>query len=141
MKYRYNEDQILKDLMEYLESTYKKHYASGDGWPHLDGFQVNDLFMSLGMSGDIYVSNAVEYLARYGRKGGKNKQDLFKAIHNIIFLLNMDHYKPAAEGMPDFEAIRSEPGLNPAEQELDSVEATTQPQILLEKETPEWMST
>lgn len=97
MKFRYNEDVILTDLLEYISSTYKQHYASGDGWPHLEGFQVNDLFMSLGMSQDVYISNSIEYLARYGRKDGKNKKDLFKAIHNIIFLINNDFMKPKKE--------------------------------------------
>ena len=41
---KYNEDKILKEIEEYIKSTYGEHYSVGK-----DGFQVQDLFKTLGM--------------------------------------------------------------------------------------------
>jgi hypothetical protein len=82
---KYNEDLILRDVKDYISSTYKQHYAGEDG------IQVNDLIMSIGCGQGAFISNAIEYLARYGKKEGSNVQDLYKAIHNIIFLIYLNH--------------------------------------------------
>lgn len=84
---KYNEQQILKDLESYIKSTYEQHYNS-------NGIQVNDLVMAIGHGEGAYVSNAIEYLARYGKKDGKNVKDLYKAIHNIMFLIHLNHMTP-----------------------------------------------
>jgi len=82
---KYNEKQILKQIEEYIESTYSQHYNSGDN------IQVNDLIMAIGHGEGSFIANAIEYLARYGKKEGKNQKDLFKSIHNIILLLYLNH--------------------------------------------------
>lgn len=82
---KYNEKEILKQIEEYIESTYSQHYSSDDN------IQVNDLIMAIGHGEGSFIANAIEYLARYGKKEGKNQKDLFKAIHNIIFLLYLNH--------------------------------------------------
>lgn len=87
--YKYNEDQILGDTLDYIETTYKAHYVQ-DG---SEGIQVNDLIMALGHGEGSFIANAIEYLARYGKKDGKNLKDLQKAIHNICLLINQNHYK------------------------------------------------
>ena len=56
----------------------------------LTGSQVQDLFQSIGIASDFCRGNAMKYLARYGKKGGKNKKDLFKAIHYIILLITSE---------------------------------------------------
>lgn len=85
-KYKYNEGQILFDIQQYINSTYGQHYVGQNG------VQVNDLIIALGHAEGSYVSNAIEYLARYGKKDGKNKKDLLKAIHNIMLLISNDFY-------------------------------------------------
>lgn len=82
---KYNEKEILSNVEEYINSTYNQHYVNGKN------IQVNDLIMAIGHGEGSYVSNAIEYLARYGKKDGKNVKDLYKAIHNIILLIHLNH--------------------------------------------------
>ena len=35
-------------------------------------------------------SNAIKYLARYGKKNGKNRKDLLKAVHYVILLMSSE---------------------------------------------------
>ena len=35
-------------------------------------------------------ANAIKYLARYGKKNGKNRKDLLKAVHYVILLMSED---------------------------------------------------
>lgn len=82
---KYNEQEIINKVMEYIQSTYNGHYTGSNE------IQVNDLLVSIGHAESAYISNAIEYLARYGKKEGRNVKDLYKAIHNIILLINMNH--------------------------------------------------
>jgi len=83
--FKYNETEILKDIEKYIGSTYNQHYASGNN------LQVNDLILSIGHGEGAFISNAIEYLARYGKKDGRNQKDLYKAVHNIILLIHLNH--------------------------------------------------
>ena len=42
----------------------------------------------LGIDKDFCQANAIKYLARYGKKNGKNRKDLLKAIHYIVLLMS-----------------------------------------------------
>jgi len=83
MNFKYDEKKILKEIEEYIDSTYGQHYSSKD-------IQVQDLFQSIGIASDFSRGNAMKYLARYGKKNGKNESDLFKAIHYIILLITSE---------------------------------------------------
>ena len=85
---KYNEDKILKEIGDYIKSTYGQHYSSGK-----DGFQVLDLLKTLNIGKDFCHANAIKYLCRYGKKDGHNRKDLLKAIHYTILLLNYDKEK------------------------------------------------
>ena len=85
---KFNEDKICKEILEYIESTYDQHYSAGN-----DGFQVQDLFKTLGIGKDFCQANAIKYLCRYGKKDGHNRKDLLKAVHYVILLLNYDKEK------------------------------------------------
>ena len=63
---KYNEDKILKEIGDYIKSTYGQHYSTGK-----DGFQVQDLFKTLGIGKDFCHANAIKYLCRYGKKNGQ----------------------------------------------------------------------
>jgi len=87
---KYNEDKILKEVIEYIEKTYSEHYSVDKS-----GFQVQDMLRHLDIDKDFCQSNAIKYLCRYGKKNGRNKMDLFKAIHYIVLLLDSEsntHY-------------------------------------------------
>lgn len=82
---KYNEDKILEDVLKYIKGTYSKHYSVDK-----DGFQVQDLLRHLNIDKDFSLSNAIKYLCRYGKKDGKNKMDLYKAIHYIVLLISSE---------------------------------------------------
>lgn len=79
--WKYHEDVILKEIREYLGGTYNAHYASRGSKT-----QTLDLIEGIGDAEPFCRSNAIKYLSRFGKKGGKSKQDILKAIHYCILL-------------------------------------------------------
>lgn len=79
--WKYEEDKTLKQVEEYLVSTYKSHYTSEQSKT-----QTLDLIESIGDAEPFTRSNAIKYLSRFGKKNGKSKQDILKAIHYCILL-------------------------------------------------------
>ena len=77
---KYNEDKILKEIGDYIKSTYGQHYAQVK-----EGVQVQDLLRSCGIDKDFCQTNAIKYLARFGKKDGRNRKDLLKALPIILF--------------------------------------------------------
>jgi len=79
--WKYEEDLTMKEVRDYLSSTYKSHYTSKDSKT-----QTLDLIESIGDAEPFCRSNAIKYLSRFGKKNGKSKQDILKAIHYCILL-------------------------------------------------------
>ena len=79
--WKYHEDVILKEVRDYLGGTYNAHYASSESKT-----QTLDLIESVGEAEPFCRSNAIKYLSRFGKKNGKSKQDILKAIHYCILL-------------------------------------------------------
>ena len=44
----------------------------------------------LNIDKDFCQANAIKYLCRYGKKAGKNRKDLLKAIHYIVLLMSSE---------------------------------------------------
>jgi hypothetical protein len=44
----------------------------------------------LNIDKDFCQANAIKYLCRYGKKSGKNRKDLLKAIHYIVLLMSSE---------------------------------------------------
>ena len=78
--WKYEEDVILKELRDYLSGTYRSHYANDNKT------QTLDLIDSIGDAEAFCRSNAIKYLSRFGKKDGKSKLDILKAIHYCILL-------------------------------------------------------
>ena len=81
-KYKYSEKQILDDVAEYVLSTYAGHYVGKEE------IQTLDVWESLDMAEQMCQGTAIKYLMRFGKKDGKNKKDLLKAIHYVILLMH-----------------------------------------------------
>jgi Protein of unknwon function (DUF3310) len=79
--YKYNEDKNIDKILQYINSTYGQHYV-GNG-----DIQTVDFWESLGSLETTSRDTAIKYLARYGKKGGKNEKDLLKAMHYIILMM------------------------------------------------------
>ena len=90
-QYKYHEEQILKDIEEYVSSTYQGHYT---GSKHeFRKVQTIDLMASKDLAASFCQANILKYGSRYGNKDGKNKKDLMKVIHYAMLLLHFDgHY-------------------------------------------------
>jgi hypothetical protein len=79
--WKYEEDKTLKEIEQYLSSTYHSHYTSEQSKT-----QTLDLIESIGDAEPFCRSNAIKYLSRFGKKNGKSKQDILKAIHYCVLL-------------------------------------------------------
>ena len=93
--FKYHEDEILKDIEEYVSGTYRGHYT-GDTHEYRN-VQTIDLMAARSLASGFCQSNILKYGSRYGSKDGKSKKDLLKVIHYAMLLLHFDeHYgKPS----------------------------------------------
>ena len=89
--FKYNEDEILTEVLEYIVGTYSEHY--GD-----QNIQIQDVFDQMGISEAFTRGAAMKYLFRFGKKDGKNRKDLLKCIHYVCLLY---HYAFKSEGLKD----------------------------------------
>ena len=93
--FKYHEEEILKDIEEYVSSTYRGHYT---GTSHeYRKVQTLDLLAARDIASGFCQANIIKYGSRYGSKEGKEKKDLMKVIHYAMLLLHFDdHYgKPS----------------------------------------------
>ena len=80
LNYKYNEDITLEELREYIDSTYDAHYSK-------DKFQATEFIIDGGHGEGFCIGNILKYAQRYGKKNGKNRNDLLKVIHYGIIAL------------------------------------------------------
>ena len=77
---KYEEDKSIKDLQDYITSTYGGHYTNAGS-----NVQTLDLIESVGDAESFCRSNAIKYLSRYDKKG-QAKRDILKAMHYTLLL-------------------------------------------------------
>ena len=80
LNYKYNEYITLEELREYIDSTYDAHYSK-------DKFQATEFIIDGGHGEGFCIGNILKYAQRYGKKNGKNRNDLLKVIHYGIIAL------------------------------------------------------
>ena len=78
--HKYEEDKGIKDLKDYVASTYSGHYTSKN-----NNVQTLDLIQSVGDAESFCRSNAIKYLSRYDKRG-QAKRDILKAMHYCLLL-------------------------------------------------------
>ena len=86
---KYDEDKILNEVKECIESTYGEHYAGGG-----KNIQIQDVFEQMDISEEFSRGCAMKYLFRFGKKNGKNRKDLLKCMHYVCLLY---HYSFGSE--------------------------------------------
>jgi len=79
--YKYSEGRILEELKEYIDGTYNQHYSHNK-------FQATEFIMDSGHGEGFCIGNILKYSQRYGKKDGKNRNDLLKVIHYGIMALH-----------------------------------------------------
>ncbi len=80
MKYKFNEDQILRDIKIYVDKTYQAHYGNGK-------YQATDMIIDAGHGESFCVGNIMKYAMRFGKKDNK-KAELMKIIHYAIIAMH-----------------------------------------------------
>ena len=102
--FKYHEEEILKDIQEYVSQTYQGHYT---GKSHeYRNVQTIDLMASKELAAGFCQANILKYGSRYGNKDGKNKKDLMKVIHYAMLLLHFDnHYGEPSMPSGNFEQM------------------------------------
>jgi hypothetical protein len=82
IEYSFNEKDVLKELNEYIDTTYSSHYTNDN-----NDIQGLDVWKARGTMTDSCIDTAIKYLIRYGKKDGYNRKDLLKSAHYIILAL------------------------------------------------------
>ena len=102
--FKYHEEEILKDIEEYVSSTYQGHYT---GSKHeFRKVQTIDLMAARDIASNFCQANILKYGSRYGSKDGKNQKDLMKVIHYAMLLLHFDgHYGEPSMPSGDFDQM------------------------------------
>ena len=59
--YKYNEDNILKELQEYIDNTYSQHYSHKN-------FQATEFVIDSGHGEGFCIGNIMKYAQRYGKR-------------------------------------------------------------------------
>ena len=85
---KYSENEILKEISDYISGTYPGHYSTG-------GVQTLDLIDSVGDAEAFCRSNILKYASRYDRKGTA-RNDIVKIIHYAILLLHFSDKRAKA---------------------------------------------
>ena len=102
--YKYHEEDILKDIEEYVSGTYKGHYTGNSH--EYRNVQTLDLMASKDLASGFCQANILKYGSRYGNKDGKNKKDLMKVIHYAMLLAHFDgHYGEPSMPSGNFEQM------------------------------------
>lgn len=104
MPQKYNEKETLKELDEYISSTYMGHYTAGSDAAGSNRVQTLDLIESIGDAEAFCRSNSIKYLSRFGKKNGRNKRDLLKALHYVVLLYHFAGcHSNAQNGLTEFK--------------------------------------
>jgi len=99
--WKYNEDKILKDVEDYVTSTYGSHYCGHE--QEYKDIQTIDLMAAKELAAGFCQANIIKYGSRYGDKDGRSKRDLMKVIHYAMLLLHFDgHYTRKDNGLVEF---------------------------------------
>ena len=82
IEYKFNEFELIGELEDYVNSTYDQHYSQTK-------YQSTDFILDCGHGEGFCLGNVLKYVQRYGRKEGKNRNDLLKVLHYALIALHV----------------------------------------------------
>mgnify|MGYP001196140943 FL=1 len=91
---KYSEDEIIKELQEYIGRTYDQHYSAGS-----DKIQTLDLIEACGDGEAFCRSNILKYASRYDKKGTA-RRDIMKILHYAVLLMHFNDKNAQRETYP-----------------------------------------
>jgi hypothetical protein len=82
MKYKFDEDRLIDEFKNYVDSTYGQHYAT-------DKYQATDIIIDSGHGTGFCLGNVIKYSKRYGKKGSADdhRRDIMKVLHYALIQL------------------------------------------------------
>ena len=80
INFKFQEDKILKELYDYVSSTYRGHYSTNQ-------FQSTEFIIDCDHGMGFALGNVLKYTQRYGKKDGYNRKDLLKILHYTLIAL------------------------------------------------------
>ena len=92
--WKYNEEEIVKELLHYIRGTYGQHYSAGD-----DKIQTLDLIEACGDGEAFCRSNILKYASRYDKKGTA-RRDIMKILHYAVLLMHFNDKNAQRETYP-----------------------------------------
>lgn len=102
-KFKRREDEYINEIFNYIQSTYKSHYARGDNKE-----QSLDRIEERGNDWGLHFAfgNTQKYVDRFGHKTGYNRSDIIKSIHySIISLYYFDNLEDEQERISNQEVF------------------------------------
>ena len=84
IEYKFNEEDVLQYLKQYIAKTYEQHYANVK-------IQATEIIFDAEHVTGFCIGNIIKYAQRYGKKDGHNPADLLKIIHYAIMLYGKEH--------------------------------------------------
>ena len=79
-RFKFGEDEIIKELEDYIRGTYGAHYVGENDIQSIEYMDTLDAAVG------FCKGNIIKYTSRYGKKAGNNKADLMKVLHYTILL-------------------------------------------------------
>jgi hypothetical protein len=82
INYKYNEGDLLREITDYVNSTYGEHYSQNQ-------YQATEFIIDGGHGVGFTIGNILKYAQRYGHKGSPEdwRKDLMKVIHYALIAL------------------------------------------------------
>ena len=93
-KLKYNEEEIVNELLEYIRGTYNQHYSAGES-----KIQTLDLIEACGDGEAFCRSNILKYASRYDKKGSA-RRDITKILHYAVLLMFFNDKNAKLEQYP-----------------------------------------
>jgi hypothetical protein len=82
--YKFNEEDLISELYEYVEGTYSEHYSKSK-------YQATEFIIDGGHGIGFTIGNVLKYAQRYGKKGTSDdaRKDLLKVLHYGLLALHV----------------------------------------------------
>jgi hypothetical protein len=110
IQYKYNEGDLLRQITQYVNSTYGEHYSQNQ-------YQATEFIIDGGHGVGFTIGNIMKYAQRYGHKGtpAEWRKDLMKVIHYAIIALYVhDKEHSDSANLADlFRDVKIEPAKYP----------------------------
>ncbi len=81
---KFNERTALNMLKNHILKSYDSHYS-------MNKIQSTEFIFDAGHGEGFCLGNIIKYAQRYGKKDGRNEQDLLKILHYAIILLGVEN--------------------------------------------------